>query len=562
MTKIRLGTCSPTPADSPQASLALLETLAQRAATKGIDLLLLPEAFLGGGYPRGVRFGSTLGADNADGREAFLQYFQRAVDFGDVVGDAGAGGGDAWVNKTAADPEQATDKTKSTTAPGDGTRETLERIARETGVFLVVGAIERAGGSLYCAVVYVCPTQGVLGKRRKVQPPSKTGLERLIWSAAGPASLRAVTAHIKGVRVNLAAAICWENYMPLVRQSLYAQNVNLYLAPTADGSDAWLSLVRTIGIEGRCFVVTSNMTTKTGGSLAAAASVASAASSATTQLPTRQANGNTVTAPSTATATTNTSGGPPGSNSGINTKIVDYTSSSPMGKPRRRKKSFVYDEYGNEIVLSCETVAEEDVEPTTIVTNGIDSEEDASDENANGIHGLSSDAPVPLPPFPHLPVDKAWERHKHERRRSSVFDEDDNEIVLCRPPDSANTARAEQTIVDTAPEARPVFEPVFEPSPTTIPTRETGGQDTREKTKAQETAPNVPGTRGGSAIVSPFGEVLAGPQWDDADGIIAADVDFDDCIRGRLSLDVAGHYSRNDSFKLSVAGLDMSPLSY
>jgi nitrilase len=55
---------------------------------------------------------------------------------------------------------------------GDGTREELDRIARETGVFLVVGCIERAGGSLYCAVVYVCPKKGAIGKRRKVMPVS------------------------------------------------------------------------------------------------------------------------------------------------------------------------------------------------------------------------------------------------------------------------------------------------------------------------------------------------------------------------------------------------------
>lgn len=55
---------------------------------------------------------------------------------------------------------------------GDGTRETLERIARESGVFVVTGVVERAGGSLYCAVVYVDPVRGVLGKRRKVMPVS------------------------------------------------------------------------------------------------------------------------------------------------------------------------------------------------------------------------------------------------------------------------------------------------------------------------------------------------------------------------------------------------------
>lgn len=53
---------------------------------------------------------------------------------------------------------------------GDGTRERLEEVARESGVFLVVGVVERAGGSLYCAVVYVCPREGMRGKRRKVMP--------------------------------------------------------------------------------------------------------------------------------------------------------------------------------------------------------------------------------------------------------------------------------------------------------------------------------------------------------------------------------------------------------
>jgi predicted amidohydrolase len=51
-------------------------------------------------------------------------------------------------------------------------------------------------------------------------------------------------------------------------------------------------------------------------------------------------------------------------------------------------------------------------------------------------------------------------------------------------------------------------------------------------------------SRGGSAIVSPFGEVIAGPQWEDDEGILYADLDFEDCIRGRLDLDTAGSYSR------------------
>jgi nitrilase len=262
------------------------------------------------------------------------------------------------------------------------------------------------------------------------------------------------------VRINLAAAICWENYMPLVRQALYAQNINLYLAPTADGRDAWLSLLRTTAIEGRCFVVSSNMCVRN-----------PPQTSATT-------NGDTTASVSQA-------------ENGDLRDPSPFTTTSGTHLPRRRQS--VLDEDGNEIALPCSP-------PPRTTSRG-------------------------------------------RTRRQSVFDEDGNEIVLCcgkRQEDKQTHSTATAAITTTA----------------TIATAAKGAGT------ATGTGKGGFASRGGSAIISPFGDVLAGPQWEDDEGIIYADVDFEDCIRGRLDLDTAGSYSRNDSFKFEVRGLDLTPLPY
>lgn len=69
-------------------------------------------------------------------------------------------------------------------------------------------------------------------------------------------------------------------------------------------------------------------------------------------------------------------------------------------------------------------------------------------------------------------------------------------------------------------------------------------------------------SRGGSVMVSPMGEMIRGPLWEVDDGdesLMYAEVDFDDCERGRLDFDAAGSYSRSDAFKLTVEGLDLTP---
>ena len=57
--------------------------------------------------------------------------------------------------------------------------------------------------------------------------------------------------------------------------------------------------------------------------------------------------------------------------------------------------------------------------------------------------------------------------------------------------------------------------------------------------------------RGGSVIVSPLGQVLAGPLFDE-EGILFADLDMAEVARGKLDFDVVGHYDRPDVFQLKI----------
>ncbi|AZQ76290.1 carbon-nitrogen hydrolase family protein [Flaviflexus ciconiae] len=123
-------------------------------------------------------------------------------------------------------------------------------VSQETGVFIVTGLIERLGNTLYCTTIMVDPNDGLVGKHRKLMP---TASERLIWGFGDGSTLDVV----ESPTGRLGTAICWENYMPLFRQAMYSQGVEIHCAPTVDNRDAWQSTMQHIALEGRTFVLSS-----------------------------------------------------------------------------------------------------------------------------------------------------------------------------------------------------------------------------------------------------------------------------------------------------------------
>lgn len=199
--------------DTP-ANLATIERQTAEAARQGAELVVFPEAFVGG-YPWGLSFGTAVGGRSPAGRRVWQRYHESAIEI-----------------------------------PGAET-ERLCDLARTHGVWLVVGVVERdatyTGGTLFCTLLYVRPDGTVAGKHRKLKP---TAAERLIWGE-GDGSTMPVFDTPAG---RVGGLICWENYMPLARMAMYGKGVQLYLAPTADARPRWQATLQHIAVEGRCFV--------------------------------------------------------------------------------------------------------------------------------------------------------------------------------------------------------------------------------------------------------------------------------------------------------------------
>jgi nitrilase len=197
-----------------EATVAKTCALIAKAGKMGADLILFPEAFIPA-YPRGLSFGMVVGSRTDEGRQTWQRYFANAVDI----------------------PSTATER--------------IGEAAQAANAYVVIGVIERDGGTLYCTMLYFGRDGRLLGKHRKLKP---TGSERLIWGEGDGSTLTVIDTEFGKV----GGLICWENYMPLARMAMYNQGVQIYLAPTADSRDSWQATMQHIALEGRCFVLGCN----------------------------------------------------------------------------------------------------------------------------------------------------------------------------------------------------------------------------------------------------------------------------------------------------------------
>ncbi|MEJ2468969.1 MAG: carbon-nitrogen hydrolase family protein [Campylobacterales bacterium] len=189
--------------------------LIAEAAKKGAKLVVFPEAFIAG-YPDWIW--QVPPGEMSLNRSLYARFLDSAVSI----------------------PSPETDA--------------LGAAAKKAGIYLAIGVNERSssGGSVYNTLLFIGPDGTILGHHQKLVP---TLAERTAWAFGDPATLEVYDTSLG----RLGGLICWENYMPLVRQSLYEKGIELYAAPTYDEGSAWQASLRHIGKEGRVYIAGSCM---------------------------------------------------------------------------------------------------------------------------------------------------------------------------------------------------------------------------------------------------------------------------------------------------------------
>jgi len=201
--------------DSPivfdiDSTIDKVEYLTKKAKDKAAELVVFPEAFISA-YPKGIDFGARIGMRSKEGREIFTKYYNSALDF------------------------QSNYYKK------------LCSIAKKNKIMISIGVIEKDEGTLYCTILILSKKGELLGTHRKVMP---TAMERIIWGYGDGSTMPVIDTDLG----KIGSVICWENYMPLMRMSMYSKGIQLYCAPTADDRETWISSMVHVALEGRCFV--------------------------------------------------------------------------------------------------------------------------------------------------------------------------------------------------------------------------------------------------------------------------------------------------------------------
>ncbi len=186
----------------------------EEAAAEGARLIVFPETFLPG-YPSWI-WRLRPGPDLKLGNEIHARLRGNAVD----------------LSGEALDPVR-------------------EAAARHRAV-VVMGLNEIdatfSGSTLFNTVVVIGADGRLLNRHRKLMP---TNPERMVWGMGDASGLRVVDTPVG----RIGCLICWENYMPLARYALYAQNIELHIAPTWDCGETWLASMNHIAREGGCWVL-------------------------------------------------------------------------------------------------------------------------------------------------------------------------------------------------------------------------------------------------------------------------------------------------------------------
>jgi nitrilase len=213
MSKIAVVQSPPVLLDRDRTIAKAVELVAEVAA-QGAELVVFPETFIPG-YPIWM-WRLRPGADMSLTNELYGRLFANAVDLG----------GDDL-------------------AP-------LQSAAAAHSVTIVCGMNEREGAlsrsTLYNTVVVIGADGAIVNRHRKLMP---TNPERMVHGFGDASGLKVIDTPVG----RIGTLLCWESYMPLARYALYAQGVEVYIAPTYDSGDAWIGTMQHIAREGRCWVV-------------------------------------------------------------------------------------------------------------------------------------------------------------------------------------------------------------------------------------------------------------------------------------------------------------------